>query len=101
MSQQISNDDVIEVKLNQREVNLLLEYAYPFENEEEQLHSFQSIPGIHILKVDEFYLSRLIGDLVYSAKEIENESLLKELDRLCTAMELAEQGKARKLFLVK
>lgn len=97
---EMGDDGTVEIMLNQREVNLLLEYAYPFDKEREQLDRYRDAPGTHTLKVDTFYLSRLIGDLVYSAKEIEDEGLLEELNRICIAMEYAEQGKSRKPFLV-
>ena len=62
--------------------------------------NIKDTPGAHTLKVDTFYLSRLIGDLVYSAKEIEDEGLLEELDQICITMEYAEQGKSTKPFPV-
>lgn len=96
----MSDSDVVEVELSQREVNLLLEYAYPFDDEREQLEKFKDSPGLHVLRVDTFYLSRLIGDLVYSAKGIEDEELLEEFDTICITMENAEQGKSRKPFVV-
>lgn len=96
----MGDSDIVEVNLNQREINLLLKYAYPFDNEKEQLIRYKDKLGVHTLKGDIFYLSRLIGDLVYSANEINDEELLEELDRICVAIEYAEQGKSRKPFLV-
>ena len=85
----MGDSDIVEVDFNQREINLLLEYAYPFDNEKEQLIGYKDKPGIHTLKVDAFYLPNLIGDLVYSAKAINDEALLEELDQICIVMECA------------
>lgn len=97
---EMGDDGAVEIMLNQREANLLLEYACPFDKETERLNRYRDTPGTHTLKVDTFYLSRLLGDLVYTAKEIEDRGLLEELDRICVAMEYAEQSKSRKPFLV-
>jgi hypothetical protein len=94
----VSTDDIKSVSLTQREVDLLLQYSYPFDDEEEQLRAFNGRGGTHVLKVDSFYLSRLIGDLVYSAKSI--QSLLDELDALCDVPENAEQHNSRVRGLV-
>ena len=94
----VSTDDIKSVSLTQREVDLLLQYSYPFDDEEEQLRAFHGRGGTHVLKVDSFYLSRLIGDLVYSAKSI--QSLLDELDALCDVLENAEQHNSRVRGLV-
>src|ERR1019366_2755468 len=94
----VSTDDIKSVSLTQREVDLLLQYSYPFDDEEEQLRAFHGRGGTHVLKVDSFYLSRLIGDLVYSAKS--NQSLLDELDALCDVLENAEQHNSRVRGLV-
>src|ERR1017187_3819696 len=94
----VSTEDIKSVSLTQREVDLLLQYSYPFDDEEEQLRAFHGRCGTHVLKVDSFYLSRLIGDLVYSAKSI--QSLLDELDALCDVLENAEQYNSRVRGLV-
>ena len=94
----VSTDDIKSVSLTQREVDLLLQYSYLFDDEEEQLRAFHGKGGTHVLKVDSFYLSRLIGDLVYSAKSI--QSLLDELDALCDVLENAEQHNSRVRDLV-
>jgi hypothetical protein len=96
----MDEDSTVEILLNQREVNLLLKYAFPFDQEREQLNSHRDAPGTHAFKVDTFYLSILISDLVYSAKEIKDEGLLEELNRICIAMENAEQDNSMKPFLV-
>lgn len=88
------------VTLSQREVNLLLQYAYPFEHESAQLDKFKDKPGNHNLKVDAFYLVHLIGDLVYSAKKISDQGLLNEIDQICIALENAEKMKNNPPLLV-
>lgn len=42
--------DVIEVELSQREVQLLLKYAYPFDHEQAQLDSVGAKAGYHLLQ---------------------------------------------------
>jgi hypothetical protein len=82
---------LISVTLTQREVELLLHYGCPFEHEETQLRSFEGKTGFHVLKVSSFYLSHLIADLIYSARNIRSDDpLLEELDELCGALESAE-----------
>lgn len=96
----VSTDDIKSVSLTQREVDLLLQYSYPFDDVEEHLRAFHGKGRTHVLKVDSFYLSRLIGDLVYSAKSIQSQSLLDELDALCDVLENAEQYNSRVRGLV-
>jgi hypothetical protein len=96
----VSTDDIKSVSLTQRELDLLLQYCYPFDDEEEQLRAFHGKGGTHVLKVDSFYLSRLIGDLVYSARSIQSQSLLDELDALCDVLENAEEHNSRVRGLV-
>ena len=84
----------VEIELTSRQVEILLVYSHPFDEEEEQLKSFAGKPGNHRLKSDEFYLPRLIGDLVYSAKTIHDETLLEEFDEICTIIESTISQKA-------
>jgi len=86
----MSDDNLISTDLTQREVKLLLRYSYPFEDVAAQLEAFKDRRGTHCLKVHPYYLPKLIGDLVYSAKKVEDERLLAELDELCTVLEMAE-----------
>ena len=80
----------VDVELTAREVDLLLAYAFAFDNELEQLERFAGKPGYHVLKTTEFYLIGLIADLVRSAREIEDDGLLYDIDRVCTIMETAK-----------
>jgi len=93
--------DIVEVTLSQREVNLLLDYSCPFEHEQEQLESFKDNPGRHILKVETFYLPHLIGDLVYSAKKVNDQLLLNEIDQICIALENAEKVSNNTPFVIR
>ena len=87
--------DIKSVQLTQREVNLLLRYGYPFEEIEAQLQECKDRKGTHTLKISDFDLSHLIGDLVYSAKKINDEDLLEELDAVCSVLENAEHSAIR------
>ena len=82
--------EVFEIELSQREVQLLLKYAYPFEHEQAELESVKSKSGIHLLQFETGSVFRLISDLVSTAKTINNFNLLEELDELCSILERAE-----------
>gem|GEM_PF-852017 len=82
-------NDVIEVELSQREVQLLLKYAYPFDHEQAQLDSVSAKAGYHLLQFEIGTTLGLIGDLVSSARKIKRSNLLEELDELCSVLELA------------
>ena len=78
----------VKIELSSRQVDLLLRYGYAFEDEEKQLKKFsEKSDEWHVLVSDDFYAPRLIGDLVYSAKKISNESVLDELDEVCDVIE--------------
>ena len=85
----IMSIDVIEVELSQREVQLLLKYAYPFDHEQAQLESVSAKAGFHLLEFEVGTTLGLIADLVSSAKKIKSAHLLEELDELCSVLELA------------
>lgn len=91
----MTDDDIKSVRLTQREVQLLLRYAYPFEEAEEQLNACKDVKGSHTLKLEIFDLEHLIGDFVYSAKNINDNQLLKELDALCDVLENALKSDSR------
>ncbi len=91
----MSETDSVTVELSQREVDLLLRYGCPFQEQELQLESFANRQGPHRLKVGAFYLSRMIADLVWSAKKIRSAALLEELDALCGVLECAERSEWR------
>lgn len=86
--------DAVVVELSQREVALLLRYGYPFDEEKTQLQAFGGI-GPHQLTISRFNLSMMIAELVRSAKTIRSDNVLEELDRLCSALESAEDGQPR------
>lgn len=79
----------VEVELTGRQAEILVKYTYPFDEDKEQLESFIGKPGNHRLKSDDFYLPMITGDLVYSAKKINDGNLLDEFDGICTIIELA------------
>jgi len=91
----MEEDGIVTVELSQREVKLLLRYGYPFEEAKEQLEAFKDRKGTHRLKIDTFYLSMTIADLVRSAKTIRSDAVLEEIDALCSVLESAEQNEPR------
>ena len=88
-------DDIVTVTLSKREVDLLLRYGYPFEEAKEQLEAFKGRTGTNRLKIDSYYLSMIIADLVRSAKTIRSDATLEEIDALCCTLESAEQNQPR------
>jgi hypothetical protein len=48
-----------------------------------------------MIKISEFDIEHLIGDLVYSAKKINDDDVLEELDALCSVPENAEHHATR------
>jgi hypothetical protein len=89
------DDDIVTVELSQREVQLLLRYGYPFEDAKAQLEAFKCRKGPNRLKIDSYYLSMMIADLVRSAKTIRSDATLEEIDALCCTLESAEQDQPR------
>ena len=88
----------IKIELTSRQVNLLIKYGYAFEDEEKQLKAFsKKIDEWHVLVSDDFYAPKLIGDLVYSAKRLTDESVLDELDELCDVIDTSIMRAAGKL----
>jgi hypothetical protein len=79
----------LEVELTDLQVEILLEYGYPFEREEKQLKEFAIRKGSHLLKTCDFYLPRLSGDLVYSLKNGVDESIAEEFDELWYKFDIA------------
>jgi N12 class adenine-specific DNA methylase len=87
--------DLKTVQLTQREVKLLLKYGYPFEDIEAQLNAYKNRKGTHTIKISQFNIEHLIGDLVYSAKKLTNNTVLEELDAVCSVLENAEHHASR------
>jgi hypothetical protein len=79
--------ETVRIELTQRQVELLLKYTDPFDDEENQLKKFNGKSGYHILESDDFYAPRLAGDIVYSAKKIDDDFLLEELIELADIIE--------------
>jgi hypothetical protein len=90
-----NDDDLKTVQLTQREVKLLLKYGYPFEEIEARLRACEDRKGTHTIKISQFDIEHLMGDLVYSAKKITNADVLEELDAVCSVLENAEHHASR------
>jgi len=76
-------------ELTPRQVKLLLEYGYPFSDQEQILRNSRAVKGYHHVRLGEYWIELMIGDLVRSAKEIRSTSLLEEIDELCDVLEFA------------
>ena len=83
------------IELTTRDIELLLKYACPFPEHAELLRQSQASGGWHTVHVDTYWISMWIGDLVYSAQKIRGQSLLDEIDALCTVLESAETRNQR------
>jgi len=83
--------DAIEIQLLPDERKLLLEYGYPFENEEKQLQAMvKSKEIIETLVISRPYLRTMIGDLSYSVNKKTKGRVQAELNELCERLEYAE-----------
>lgn len=102
-----SNDDqgsdLRTVELTPRELELLLDYGYPFSEQEQALRDSKAVKGVHRVRIGAYWIELMIGDLVRSAKEIpkhrRNSALLEELDAVCSALEYALAHDHRKVHL--
>jgi hypothetical protein len=74
------------VKLTPRELSLLLEYGYPFPEQERRLRVSEAVKGWHRVRIGAYWIELILADLVRSAKEIRNGPLLAELDALYSAL---------------
>ena len=77
------------VELTPRERLLLLEYGYPFPEQEETLRASKAVKGYHRVRIDSYWIEMMLADIVRSAKEINNRRLLEELDGLFSALDCA------------
>ena len=81
--------DLRTVELTTREVHLLLEYGYPFPDEELKLRSSKAVGGIHRVRLGAYWIELMLGDLARSEREIRSHRLLDELDELHSVLESA------------
>jgi hypothetical protein len=77
------------IELTSRELDLLLEYGYPFEEQEQTLRASRAVRGFHRVRIDSFWIEMMLADVIRSAREITNRRLLDELDGVCGALEVA------------
>jgi hypothetical protein len=88
------NPDERLLQLTQREVELLLRYAYPFEAEAGKLRASKPRKGWYDVQIGAFWLSQWIGDLSYFISNVRSVGLREELDALCCVLQNAERGYA-------
>jgi len=81
--------DLRTVELTTREVSLLLEYGYPFPDEEQKLRASKAVKGIHRVRLGAYWIELMLGDLARSEREIRSRRLLDELDELYSVLESA------------
>jgi hypothetical protein len=85
--------DLRTVELTPRELELLLNYGYPFAEQEQALRDSKAVKGVHRVRIGAYWIELMIADLVRSAKEISkqrrNSALLEEFDAVCSALEYA------------
>ena len=81
--------DLRTVELTTREVGLLLEYGYPFPDEEQKLRASKAVEGIHRVRLGAYWIELMLGDLARSEREIRSRRLLDEIDELYSVLESA------------
>lgn len=87
----------VRIEVTNRQIDLMLEYACPFEKEEKQLKELQKKRGnLHILESCDFYAPRLIGDIAHYAKKVNDEGLLEELIEITEIIDMAISNASRK-----
>jgi hypothetical protein len=77
------------IEITPRERDLLLEYGYPFADEEQKLRDSKAVKGFHRVRIGAYWIELMVADLIGSAREIRSGALLDELDALCSALEFA------------
>jgi len=81
--------DLRTIEMTPRERDLLLEYGYPFSDEEQKLRGSRAVKGFHRVRIGAYWIELMVADLSRSMREIRNRALLEELDALCSALEFA------------
>lgn len=81
--------DSIEVEVTGREASLILKYGYPFPDQATAFEKVAGKKGYHWVKVEEFWLEIIVGDLCRSMKELRSLALLEELEAICFSLETA------------
>ncbi len=81
--------DLRTLEITPRERDLLIEYGYPFEDEEQKLRGSRAVKGFHRVRIGGYWIELMVADLSRSMREIRNRALLEELDALCSALEFA------------
>lgn len=87
--------EVCKLELTPRELALILKYGYPFPEHADRLRASKLEAGWHVVRIDAYWIEMWIADLVRSAKEIESQALLDELDALCDVLENAMHHASR------
>ena len=91
--------DLRTLELTTREVQLLLKYGYPFDEQEKTLRASRAVKGSHRVRIGAYWIEMMVADLVRSAKKLRSPALLEEIDALCDVLENALTDRS-KPFLV-
>ena len=75
------------IQLTPRELELLLKYGYLSEDQAAPLRTSPLKNGWYRIRVDPFWASQWIGNLVHSGMKIRSRRVLEELNALCAALE--------------
>ena len=84
------------LELTPREVKLVIKYGYPFPDDAARLRASPLRNGVHVVTIDPYWVEMWIADIVRSAKEIESDALLAQLDEVCCVLEGAPASGARR-----
>lgn len=94
--------DLCTLKLTPRELQLLLKYGYPFDEEEKTLRASTAVKGYHHVRIGAYWIEMMCADVIRSAKELHSQPLLEELDALCDVLETAiTLGNRARPYLIK
>lgn len=83
------------LQLTSREIELVLNYGYPFPEEAALLRASKAKRGVHHVQIEADWIEMWSADIVRSAKKLRSRALLDELDALCDVLENAERHATR------
>ncbi len=86
----IHMSDLVEIELTLKERELILKYGYPFGGEARKLRAMADDKGPCKLRISEYFLEQLIGNLSISVNEMHENSLGKPDPVIHDINELAE-----------
>jgi hypothetical protein len=88
------------IELTPREVKLVIKYGYPFPDDAARLRASPLRNGVHVVTIDPYWVEMWVADIVRSAKEIESDALLAQLDEVCCVLEAACERRTPRVHAV-